>query len=110
MTAAPRCVLAWEFEVAPDQRDAFERRYGPEGDWARLFARADGFLGTRLLRDTGTSGCYVTLDAWRSEADWQAFRARFAAEYAALDRDCEALTTREARLGAFTDIGMWEPL
>jgi heme-degrading monooxygenase HmoA len=109
MTAAG-CVLVWEFAVAPERRDDFERRYGTDGDWARLFARADGFLGTRLLRDAGTPGRYLTLDHWRSDADWQAFRVRYAEQYAALDRDCEALTLSEARIGAFAEVGAWAPL
>jgi heme-degrading monooxygenase HmoA len=39
----------WRFRVQPGKLDAFERAYGPQGDWARLFARAEGFIATELL-------------------------------------------------------------
>lgn len=35
--------IAWTHEVGPARPDAFERAYGVDGDWARLFRR-----GTRL--------------------------------------------------------------
>jgi len=95
-------VLAWRFTVAAAHRDDFERRYGPEGDWARLFRAHAGFLGTELMR--GGDGTYLTVDRWRSEADWLDFKARHAAAYAALDRECEALTLAEGKLGAYTQV------
>jgi heme-degrading monooxygenase HmoA len=92
-------VLAWRFTVAAERRAEFERIYGADGDWARLFRRHAGFLGTQLL--VGADGIYLTLDRWRSEADWIDFKHAHAEAYAALDRACEALTLAEERLGAF---------
>jgi len=43
----------------------------------------------------------VTVDRWTSAADYEAFRERFADEYAALDARCEKLTTCEVALGSF---------
>jgi heme-degrading monooxygenase HmoA len=97
-------VLVWRFEVAPDRRAEFERRYGPDGDWARLFARHAGHLGTQLLHDPEAPGVYLTLDRWRGVADWQAFRHDYSAQYVALDAACEALTLGELRVGAFDEI------
>lgn len=103
MTTHEPHVLVWEFRVPAAHREEFERRYGPAGDWARLFARGEGYLGTQLLRDAADPGRYLTLDRWRSAADWEAFRAAHAADYAALDAMCEALTTDERALGAHVE-------
>ncbi len=86
----------------------FERAYGPDGDWVRLFRRASGHLRTELLRDTDRPARYLTIDVWESRAAWERFRARWAAEYAALDARCGALTTRETQLGGFDDVAQLE--
>ncbi len=36
--------LMWEFRVSREGEAAFRRAYGPDGDWARLFAGAQGTL------------------------------------------------------------------
>lgn len=93
----------WEFRVRPEAVAEFERHYGPQGSWAQLFRQAPGYLETLLLRDAEEPLRYLTIDRWRSAADYRGFRARFAREYAALDARCEALTTGEAALGAFAE-------
>jgi 8-oxo-dGTP pyrophosphatase MutT (NUDIX family)/heme-degrading monooxygenase HmoA len=92
-------VLAWEFAPAAGREAEFERAYGPDGDWARLFRRDPEYLGTELLR--GAAGRYLTLDRWRTRAAFEAFKKREAGEYATLDRRMEALTSHEASLGSF---------
>ncbi|MEI9902757.1 MAG: antibiotic biosynthesis monooxygenase [Asticcacaulis sp.] len=94
--------LVWSFEVAPQHRPEFERIYAGDGDWAKLFAQGDGFLGTELLTDAETPGRYVTVDRWRTADDFAAFKRERAESYGALDVECEDLTAVETRLGAFT--------
>lgn len=94
-------VYAWQFDVAVDQAAAFESAYGPGGDWARLFSRDPGYLGTWLLRDPQRPGRYLTLDRWRSRAARDGFLTRYQAEYDALDERCNALTVAERHLGDF---------
>ena len=105
MTPAPKIVRVWRYRVGEPQRAEFERRYGADGDWARLFRLADGYLGTQLLRDPHAPGVYLTLDRWREAADFHAFLARFGAQYAALDEACDALTSEETDLGQYEDTG-----
>ena len=93
--------IVWEYEVRPEKVEAFEALYGPEGDWAYLFSRADGYVETRLLRDTAQPMLYLTIDCWLSRAAFEAFARAAGSAYAALDRRGEALTVRERRLGAF---------
>lgn len=91
----------WEYRVEADRRTAFEQAYGPQGPWVALFRRAPGYVRTDLLHDRADPARYLSIDHWRSLEDYQAFRASFAAEYAAIDRECDALTTHEQALGEF---------
>lgn|SRR5690242_7391695 len=94
-------VILWEFRVAAERRVAFEAAYGPDGDWARLFAQGAGFIGVELLRCTDESGRYVTVDRWRSRADFDAFKGAFGTAYEALNVKLEQLKAEEQRIGAF---------
>jgi heme-degrading monooxygenase HmoA len=94
-------VTVWEFRVHPDRRAEFERRYGPEGVWTALFRCAEGYLGTELLHDHNDALRYLTIDRWTTPDAYRSFHARFAEQYASLDRDCEGLTAHEAALGEY---------
>jgi heme-degrading monooxygenase HmoA len=95
-------VVVWQFEIAEEKIVAFEAAYRPEGAWAQLFRTSPNYLGTELLRDAYIPGSYLTIDRWASEQDFRAFRKDHDPEYEALDRSCDALTSRETRIGAFT--------
>lgn len=99
----------WEFTVAAARQAEFEAHYGPDGTWARLFSRADGYLGTELLRDRADPLRYLTIDRWESRGAWQAFRRAHGAEYERLDREFEGLTTRETPLGEYAPAGGDKP-
>ena len=97
-------VRVWRFRPLPNRVAAFEEAYGPEGDWARLFGAADGFLGTTLLKREGAPAEYLTLDRWVSAQAYQTFRDTRHQEYTALDRRCEALTTLEQEIGSYQEV------
>jgi heme-degrading monooxygenase HmoA len=94
-------LVVWRFRPKAGHESDFERAYGPAGEWARLFRRADGYLGTELLRRSDNPGEYLTLDRWASRAAYEAFRSRWGDEYGELDRLLEGLTEEEALLGSF---------
>ena len=94
-------VRLWRFQAAAGKAREFEAAYGPDGDWARLFRHAPGYLGTELLRDTSAGDSYLTLDRWRREADWHHFQAAHAQAYAALDRQLAPLCAGEQEIGSF---------
>ena len=91
----------WEYCVPPEHVREFEALYGPEGAWARLFGRDPAYLGTELLVDAEEPYRYLTIDRWRSRADFEAFREHWCAEYEALDLRCAALGMCEERVGSF---------
>jgi heme-degrading monooxygenase HmoA len=91
--------IIWRYSLAPDAEPRFREVYGPDGDWARLFRQAPGFVRTDLL--AGEDGGFATIDYWRDAASFAAFKAEFGAAYARLDAACEPLTSREQPLGVF---------
>lgn len=95
-------VVVWQFEIAEEKIADFEAAYGPDGDWAQLFRKSPEYLGTELLRDVYISGSYLTIDRWKSEEAFRAFRRHNDAAYEALDRSCDELTSKETRIGAYT--------
>jgi hypothetical protein len=48
--------LVWEFRVSGEHDVAFRQAYGPDGEWARLFRRGAGYLGTDLLEGESEGG------------------------------------------------------
>ena len=95
--------ILWEFHVPAARRAEFETAYDAQGPWAKLFAQAPGFAGVALLRCADQAGRYVTVDRWRSRADFDAFKRDFGADYAALDSRLEGIAESETRIGAFED-------
>ena len=91
----------WEYEVKRGSEELFERQYGPEGEWVRLFRRDARYRGTRLLRDVGAERVYVTMDMWESRTAYEEFREKWAEEYAQIDEKCEMLTSAETQLSEF---------
>ena len=91
-------IRIWDYEVPADAVPEFCAAYASHGDWAELFARAVGYLGTELYRDPDHSGHFLTIDRWRTERDWHAFRARFGADYDALDARLDGLAAVERSL------------
>ena len=89
-------VVVWRFTT--DDPATFERTYGPDGTWARLFGRSSDYIRTDLLKG---ADAYLTLDWWTSLAAYNSFREQFAEDYKLLDEACEAVTTFEEKLGEF---------
>jgi len=95
-------VVVWQFEIAEEKIAAFEAAYGPGGAWAQLFRTSPQYRGTVLLRDAYVPGNYLTIDRWDREEAFRAFRKENDAAYETLDRECDELTGRETRIGAYT--------
>ena len=102
-------VYIWAFKVHPEHVDAFRLHYQEGGAWTELFRRARGYVGTQLLRDATDPLRFVTIDTWHSVEDYEAFRAEYASEYAALDRLCEGLTLEETLIGYFSSTADLRP-
>ena len=93
----------WLFVPPPDRHEEFRKAYGADGDWARLFASSEAFLGTRLLRACEPAGWWMTIDSWASEAAFDQFHARHGPAYRRLDSALEGVAGEERFVGAFDD-------
>ncbi|MBV8636943.1 MAG: antibiotic biosynthesis monooxygenase [Candidatus Eremiobacteraeota bacterium] len=93
--------LFYRYRVHSSQERAFEHAYGPSGPWSLLFAKHRGFRRTRLFRHKKEAGVYVCIDTWDSKADWDAFRAEAADDYARLDRELRMLYLEELLIGYY---------
>ncbi len=94
-------VIIWEFRVDPRKRRAFERAYGPEGDWAIFFRGAKGYFGTELIHDAQQQTRYLTMDYWKSRTSYETFKKQNRKMYEIIDQRCEALTMKELEIGKF---------
>jgi len=92
-------VRLWKFEVSEDQEPNFVSAYRSDGEWARLFSSAPGFIRTELWRDG--DGIYLTADHWESVTAFEAFQATLGEEYRRLDAELEGVAGIETFLGAF---------
>ena len=104
-------LIMWEFQVCAGMKKHFEKGYGPEGEWARLFAQDEAYIGTELIHDLKGrglkgEGTYVTLDFWQSQEAYDAFRKRHLAKYKALDQKCEEMTESEREIGRFARVSI----
>jgi heme-degrading monooxygenase HmoA len=95
-------LIVWRYEVVPAHDAAFRACYRSGGDWARLFGRAEGFLGLELGCEG--EGSYITIDRWQSAAHFDAFLGRFRGEYEAMDQCTAAWTRSEEFVGRFVRV------
>jgi len=96
-------VALWEYEVKPGCEERFERMYGPEGHWAKLFRGDANYHETRLLRDVTRPAVYLTMDFWASRKAYKQFMKSQGDEYRRLDAAGGELTLREREIGWFED-------
>ena len=94
-------VRVWQFRVPAEKADEFRAVYGPDGDWAKLFQRETGFLGTELLHSATHPNIFLTIDRWNSAEAWAAFLRAWGDEYLELDRRCKSLIVSEGEIGNF---------
>jgi quinol monooxygenase YgiN len=91
--------IVWRFTAKPERVTEFERHYSSQGTWAQLFRRSAGYKGTTLLRASGARNHYLLWDCWDDIASFDRFKQDHGADYSALDKQCEALTEEEVKLG-----------
>ena len=94
-------VALWEYEVKPGCEERFEKAYGPDGDWAKLFHSDSHYSETRLVRDAFHSGVYLTMDFWNSRSAYEEFMSKHQGEYKRIDAIGEQITVKERRIGWF---------
>ena len=95
-------IIIWKLMVREERIQQFKAASGCNGDWANLFRRAEGYLGTELLRSADEPNIFLTVDRWPSAACFETFQRQYGAEYKTLDTKFEGYTLAETKLGAFS--------
>ena len=94
--------LVFSYEVR--ETDEFERVYGPDGDWAKFFSGAAGYIGTELLRDVELPSRYLVIDRWDSAEAYNTFAAANREEYMRRVDDSRFHYEQELRFGTFENV------
>jgi heme-degrading monooxygenase HmoA len=93
-------IAVFLYAMEPAVAERFAVAYGPDGEWARFFARGEGNLGTELWRSS-TSGEYLVVDRWTSEAAYETFLRAHEADYRRRSKRSEDPYVRERPIGRF---------
>jgi heme-degrading monooxygenase HmoA len=97
-------VIALVFSYEVTDPDAFERVYGPDGEWAQFFRSGPGFIGTELLRDVEHPGRYLVVDRWDSPEAYNAFVEANREEYMRRVDESAFHYEQELRFGTFETV------
>src|SRR5262245_61952935 len=97
-------LILWEYQIKPNRRSEFEKIYVADGDWAKLFQKGTGYLGTELIRSATVPDHYMTIDRWNSKSEYDIFLRQYEAAYKSLDAQCEGLTEHESLLGMWKTV------
>lgn len=96
-------IIIWKYEVKPSKLNSFISHYSSEGTWARLFQRSPEYLGTEFGKVDGHDNVYITIDRWKSQNAFEAFKAANRDEYEKLDELCGEFTVTEQLVGSFSN-------
>src|SRR5208337_4169390 len=97
-------IVIWDFTVREEYIQQFISAYGSNGDWASLFRRAEGYLGTELLRSSRRANVFLTGDRCEGAACVYIFQELFGAEYKRLGRRLEGYVVSEKKVGVFSEV------
>ena len=95
-------IRVWEYEVSAANIEAFTAAYGSDGDWAQLFQRGPGYVGTELYRRVEDRAHFVTVDRWVDHEAWRAFIREWGEAYEELDARMKDLPTSQRSLSEGT--------
>ena len=94
--------LVFRYEVR--EQEAFERDYGPEGEWAKFFRDGRGYVGTELLHDLAEPDRYLVIDRWESTDAYNTFLAEHQDEYVRRSDESRFHYLQELRFGTFENV------
>jgi heme-degrading monooxygenase HmoA len=97
-------VIALVFRYEVRDPEAFERAYGPEGEWAQFFRQGRGYIGTELLHDVDERERYLVIDRWESSDAYNAFLTEHNDEYMRRADEAHFHYVQELRFGTFENV------
>ena len=96
-------IVIWKYTVKPGKHGAFEKLYGPDGDWVKWFKTSSHYQSTELIKSTSSDSEYVTIDRWDSKQAYDRFYQDGKDRFEEIDEIGDSLTEEETLLGSFTE-------
>lgn len=93
-------VIVWEYKVKPENREKFEKAYGPEGSWANFFRKSEHYRGTCLFKSEKASDAYLLLDFWNTKEAYDHFKSTQADRYQQLSHQLQDVYQEEVKVDA----------
>jgi quinol monooxygenase YgiN len=94
--------VVWQFEILPDQDEAFERFYGADGEWTAVSRRSRSFLGSSFLKDLARPERYILVEYWSEMLVYERHLSDFDADVKQLEQQREQFVVRMEALGVFS--------
>ena len=94
--------LVWQFEILPDQSDAFERFYGADGEWTAVSRRSRSFLGSSFLKDLAHPERYLLVEYWSEMLVYERHLADFSDHVRELEEQRQRFVVRMEAMGLFS--------
>jgi hypothetical protein len=100
--------VVWQFDISPENAEAFEKFYGADGEWTRLSRRSRSFLGSSFLKDLGTDQRYLLIEYWSEMLVYERHLTDFGGERKELESERDRFVLRMEPVGVFTALDVPE--
>lgn len=94
--------VVWQFEILPDQGEAFERFYGADGEWTTVSRRSRSFLGSSFLKDLARPERYLLVEYWSEMLVYERHLSDFGDDVRELEQQREQFVVKMEALGVFS--------
>jgi hypothetical protein len=94
--------VVWNFEIVPDQGEAFESFYGADGEWTKISRRSRSFLGSSFLKDLAHPERYLLVEYWSEMLVYEKHLVDFDDEMHRLEEQRERFVVKMEALGVFS--------
>jgi hypothetical protein len=94
--------VVWQFEILPDQGEAFERFYGADGEWTAVSRRSRSFLGSSFLKDLARPERYLLVEYWSEMLVYERHLSDFNDDLHGLEEQRQQFVVRMEALGVFS--------
>jgi quinol monooxygenase YgiN len=93
--------VAFQFDVKPEHRAAFEHFFGADGEWTALSRRSRAFLGSSFLNDLAQPSRYLLVEYWSENVVYERHLADFSDDVRALEAQRDRYLDAAHALGIF---------
>jgi hypothetical protein len=94
-------IIVWKYNVKRDYISQFEKEYGTNGTWMKLFEASTDYHGSFLHKSDDEENTYLLIDHWTSKETYEKFKEKNRSKYDSLSIKFEPLYEQEKKIGSF---------